>query len=383
MNALADAAVDDAPVAASEDAWTATLDLAALAGIARGEQVRIQGLANRTQDLFERTVALVDDARAGTAAGAACVGGDGRRRFMPQEADLRARFKFAEALGSYATLNSLLDRYAPAYRLTQALAAQTLVAALTPREVTELEQYREQIDAALRHAAEHLAECSLANFSSAELNELTAILGEARHRFELLDALLGRRLIHDVEEAVKRLHGFHEKIQTVQRTLSGIFLVDSEIMFLPARDLVKAVEDIFKAIGNPFVVEHIDGTLLLAARNLLIQVISFYSYYGREQIYQVLGTHQGKAGRAQVAACIRAEIRMLFSVCKASNKLVLTRVMDTAEREFELSVEAIQVEAANRAIVAMERLMPAKVVLPPPPRGFIARLSRWLFRASA
>ena len=38
-------------------------------------------------------------------------------------------------------------------------------------------------------------------------------------------------------------------------------------------------------MGNPFVAEHIDGLLLLAARNLLIEAVSFYSYYGKQQIY--------------------------------------------------------------------------------------------------
>ena len=149
-----------------------------------------------------------------------------------------------------------------------------------------------------------------------------------------------------------------------------------------ANELVKIVEDIFKAIGNPFVVEHIDGTLLLAARNLLIQAISLYSHFGREQIYQVLDANRGKAGRAQIAACIRTEIRLLFGACNASNELVLTRVMDPAEREFELSVEAIQNEATNRAIVAVERLLPATFVMPRrKPRGTFQRLSHWLFRS--
>lgn len=361
-----------------EDDYPATLDLAALAGIGQGDRVVVAGLRNRTLELFESTLGLVDDIDQQRAA---LRQGKYTPAFLPQEEDLRTRFKFAEVLGSYATLNSLLDRYAPAYTLTRAMDQIGTVAEISLPQIAQLEEYRCQIQAALEHAAEFLSEYSIAGFSNEELHELNDILGEARRRFHSLDTLLGMRLIHDVEQAVQRLHRLHEKTQTVQRTISGIFLVDSEIMFLPANELIRMVEDIFKAIGNPFVVQHIDGTLLLAARNLLIQVISFYSYYGREQIYQVFGAHQGKAGRAQVAHCIRDEIRLLFSACKVSNKLVLTRMMDSAEREFELSIEAIQAEAASRAIVAVERLMPIRAVIPPRKhRGIFQRLSHWLFR---
>jgi hypothetical protein len=58
--------------------------------------------------------------------------------------------------------------------------------------------------------------------------------------------------------------------------------------------------------------------------------------------------------------------------------------MDNAEREFELSVEAIEVEATNRAIVAVERLIPVRARLPLPTRqGVLRRLARWLFRSAA
>jgi len=363
--------------------YVRTLDLAALAGVDVRDVIEIRGFRHRTIELFEVTQKLVDTADAACgepplAPSAPSV------RYLPQEADLRARFKLAEALGSYATLNSLLDRYAPAYRLTHAASSATSVAAISANEIAQIEDYRDQIEDALRHAAEHLASGSMANYSATELSELNAILHEARARFHTIESVLGMRLIHDVELGVQRLAQLYEKTQTVQRTVSGIFLVDSEVMFLPAQELVRIVEAIFKAIGNPFVVAHIDGTLLLAARNLLIQVVSFYSYYGREQIYQVMGTHPGKGARGQIATCIRAEIKLLFAACKASNKLILTRVMDHAEREFELSIEAIQIEATKRAIVAVERLIPVRPSLPLPARhGVLRRLARWLFRSAA
>lgn len=364
-----------------------TLDLAALAGVGREDRVRVQGLRNRTMEIFERTLELIgqdapeETARSrteGQGAGAAAV------RFIPQEKDLRARFVFAEALGSYATLNSLLDRYAPAYQLTRAIDEPSLVEAISEREVEMLEEYRDQIEAALMHATEHLGAHAARGFSDEELQELNDILREARDRYRAIETVLGMRLIHEVEQSVHELYRLHEKTQTVQRTITGIFMIDSEIMFMPTADLVRIVENIFKAIGNPFVVENIDGTMLLAARNLLIQVVSFYSYYGREQIYRVFEKNQSKAGRAQIATCIRNEIKMLFSACRVNNKLVLTRLMENAEREFELSVESVQIEATNRAIVAVERLMPVQAQMPKPkPKSLLRKLTTWLFRETA
>lgn len=361
-----------------------TLDLAALAGVGREDEVRVQGLHNRTLEIFERTLELVGgDAPAERAPRPEPEDRPGVR-FIPQEKELRARFVFAEALGSYATLNSLLDRYAPAYQLTRVIDEPSLVQNISPREVSMLEEYRDQIETALRHATEHLREHAISEFSDEELQELNDILLEARDRYAAIETVLGMHLIHEVEQAVHELNRLHEKTQTVQRTITGVFMIDSEIMFMPTADLVRIVENIFKAIGNPFVVENIDGMMLLAARNLLIHVVSFYSYYGREQIYRVFEKNQSKAGRAQIAACIRSEVRSLFSACRANNKLVLTRLMENAEREFELSVESVQIEATNRAIVAVERLMPVQAPLPKPkPKGLLRKLATWLFREPA
>lgn len=376
------------PAAAPGNLAEMTLDLAAIAGLAPGDQVRIQGINNSTLDLFERTFELLSSGEFApgddTIPPAPLPGGSSAApeiRYLPQHDDLRARFKFAEVLGSYGTLNSLLDRFAPVIELSETMVRTSRVGELSVQEVAMLEDYREQVRLALEHASAHLAVSSIAEFTSEELGELNDILNEARRRYHELDTVLGMRLIHDVEKAVQRLRQICEKVASVERSLTGIFLVESEIMFVPSAELIKLVDDIFKAIGNPFVVDNIDGTLLLAARNLLIQVVCFYAYYGREQIYQLCGGNQGKTGRSKVATYIRDEIRVLFSACKANNKLVLTRVMSNTEREFEISVEAIQTEAARQAITEVNRLMPARPVIPKPPaRSLLARLAGWLFR---
>ena len=141
------------------------------------------------------------------------------------------------------------------------------------------------------------------------------------------------------------------------------------------------VNDLFKAVGNPYVAENIDGMLLLAARNLLIEAVSFYSYYGKEQIYNVFRRGQTTVNRSAISHHIRSEIRKLFRACITENKLVLKRMMLNAEREFEISVEAIQQAAEERAIDIVNKLIPEEAAAPPPPPpGFLSRVKTWLFR---
>jgi len=119
--------------------------------------------------------------------------------------------------------------------------------------------------------------------------------------------------------------------------------------------------------------------LLLAARNLLIDVVSFYSYYGKNQIYSVLQRGGSNVSSQAITARIRHEIRRLFDACKQDNRLVLTRVMSDAQREFEISVEAIQSEAEFFAVEAVKLLIPPGESAPPPPRrSLLRRLFGWL-----
>ena len=78
---------------------------------------------------------------------------------------------------------------------------------------------------------------------------------------------------------------------------------------------------------------------------------------------------------------IRAEIRELFLACKKQNRLVLERIMNDAEREFEISVEPIRAEAERSTIETLVQLIPDGV--PPPlllPKTRRQRISYWLFR---
>lgn len=376
MHAVAD---PDPATRASNTAYEATLDLAALAQVARGERVEVERIGDRTLDLFERTLEIVD-----TESGAEPLAGAGPadpERFVPEHGDLRQRFLFAETLGSYSTLHDLLDGYSPAHRLSQDFERKSLIARLTAAELSALEDYRDQIHDALVHANEYLLSNVSGGYSAEELQELNAILREARSRFETVNSILGMQLIYEIEDGVRRLYAFQDKIRSVQRSFDGIFLVDHEVMFMPTNDLVAIVNTVFKAVGNPYVAEHIDGLLLLAARNLLIQAVSFYSYYGKQQIYTAFKRNRTAANRSMITHHIRSEIRKLFRACMTDNKLVLKRVMNDVEREFELSIDAIRDEAERSAVAAVSLLLPEPVEREPEPaQSLMARLSRWLFR---
>ena len=366
----------------AEPAFDTTLDLAVIARVNRGERVDVVAFdADRTQELFDRTVRLVDEQVQGASGDSPSARAPTVLHYVPEHEDLRKRFIFAEAVGSYSALHDLLNGYSPAYQLFTSYEFRVTVNRLTREEVRVLEAYRDQVHAALVHASQYLYDNLSSGFSAEELQELNGILREARERDDCVTTILGMNLIHEVEEAVQRLHALEQKMRSVQATVDGIFLVNSEVMFVPANDLIDIVNTIFSAVGNPHVARNIDGIMLLAARNLLIQVVSFYSYYGRQQIYNVFKRNAVTVNQAAIAHHIRAEIRNLFKACKAENRLVLKRVMAHAEREFELSVDSIREEAESIAIAALGRLMPPAPMpeLPPPP-GFLRRVASWLFR---
>jgi hypothetical protein len=376
MHALALSEVLDE---SQDNGYEVTLDLAVLAQVSRGDRVEVENLADRTLELFKRTLRIVDEQSEDVAT--APREPQNPNRFVPEHRDLRQRFLFAETLGSYSTLHDLLDGYSPAYRLSMDYDETSRIAHLNDLEVRALEEYREQINSALLHANEYLLANASSGYTAEELQELNEILLEARARFESVTAILGMNLIYEVEVSVRQLYAFQEKIRTVQRSIDGIFLVDSEVMFMPTNDLIKIVNNLFKAVGNPFVAEHIDGITLLAARNLLIQAVSFYSYYGRQQIYTVFKRNHATVNRSMITHHIRSEIKKLFRACKTQNRLVLKRVMNDAEHEFEISVESIRAEAERSAIKAVNQLIPEDVAPPPPvPKTLRQRISHWLFR---
>ncbi|MGR8947215.1 MAG: hypothetical protein ACU84Q_04155 [Gammaproteobacteria bacterium] len=358
-----------------------TVDLAVLAQVNRGDRIEIDMSADKTLELFGRTLKVVEQHGSEVEEASSGTHKADKNRFVPEHRDLRQRFIFAETLGSYSTLHDLMDQHSPAYRMSQTYSGKVKQTRLTEPQIRALEEYRTQIHEALLHANQYLLENANAEYSTEELHELNEILTEAKERFQAVTAILGVQLIHDVEDAVRKLYGFQEKMRTVSRSIDGIFMVDSEVMFIPTNELVKIVNDLFKAVGNPYVAENIDGMLLLAARNLLIESVSFYSYYGKEQIYRVFRRGQATVSRAAISHQIRGEIKKLFRACTVNNKLVLRRMMASAEREFEISIEAIQSAAEMRAIEVVNKLIPEEPPAPPPPPPtLMTRLKTWLFR---
>ncbi len=249
----------------AEPAQDSTLDLSTLARVGREDRIEVVAAGNDcTQELFDRTVRLIDAERpapAATASPAARLA-----QYVPEHADLRKRFIFAEAIGSYSALHDLLNGYSPAYQLFANHERQAQATRLSRAEVQVLEDYRSQVHGALGHASRYLHENLGSGYSAEELRELNDILLEARERYDCVTAILGMNLIHEVGEAVRTLHELEQKMRSVQPTIDGIFLVGAEFMFVPANDLIRVVNCIFAAVGNPYVARHIDGVMLLAAR---------------------------------------------------------------------------------------------------------------------
>ncbi len=352
-----------------------TLDLNGLAQVPRGERINVEFKADRTQELFQQTLHVLADSAIDPL--------DVRLRrvarlYTPEHADLRQRFLFAETIGSYSALHDLLNGYSPAYQLFSSAEGSTV--ALSAEECAVLESYRDQIHAALLHANDYLRTNLTQGFTAEELSELNKILLEARTRFERVNVLLGTHLIRGVERAVWELNEINQKLCTAHTAPDGMFLVDSEVMFVPTNRIIACVNVLFNAIGNSFVAQHIDGLLLLAARNLLISIVTFHAYYGREQIFKIVRKPSGTLNPAAVAHYVRQEVRELFKACKSDNRLILRRVMDHAERRFELSVEALRADAETSALRIVEQLLPSPPPMESPPElGFFKRLLARVF----
>lgn len=367
-----------APIAVS--AAFKTLSLTAIARVNHGEEIRVRLITDGTQDLFEKTLRLLDQHQAPAESPGSAEAAE-PDRFIPEHQDLRKRFLYAEAVGGYATLSDLIDSYSPGYKFYDQYDKNGADAALTPATVRTLESYFARMSDALAHAHDYLRKHAAQDFDRAEIGELHEIMTRSRDRARKVSAILGQHLMQEIERAVQMLNAICEKIRTVEKGINGIFLVESEIMFVPATDLIECINNIFKGVGNPYLASKIDGLLLLAARNLMIEVVSFYSYYGKEQIYYSYKKSGGRLGKSTISRLIRKEMKTVFDACKEKNKLVLIRVMKGAERNFELSIEAIQREAERAAVQAVRALLPAPAPLgpPAPKRGWLRSLLARLF----
>ena len=357
-----------------------TIDLNEIARVGRGDRVEVQPLIDDTARLFEQTLALVQEREpaAEPAPARHSVLDRAGDEYLPENEHLRSIYLLAEAVGGYDTFNDLVNRNSPGHRLSRNYLEKAQLGPLSADEVQALEAYQKQILDALRSATHYLREVAVHRFTREELHELHDVILNASERSRELTKVLGTHLMHEVEHAVQQLHELRAKTRHVEYTVDGIFLVDSEVMFVPTNELIRLVGVIFDAVGNPWLARNIDGVLLLAARNLLIDVVAFSAYYGKHQIYTLFQRGGSGVPPQVITARIRGEIRKLFAACARDNRLVLTRVMRDARREFELSVDAIEAEAEYSACEVVRRFMPAPEPEAPPPRGLWARLRAWL-----
>jgi len=355
-----------------------TLDLKELAKVLRNERVEVQRVHDRTDELFQKTLKLLRTS------------GEQRSisfqppkertdRYVPDNEDLRRLYLFAEAVGGYERLHDLVYQYSPGRTISDRYGRKIEEAALSEEELRTLEEYHEQINDALRNAHQYLIDNPMEHFTSAEMQELFDILVTASERSKELTRIIGIHLMKELEKSIHALNDYREKIRSVQKTVYGVFMIDQEVMFIPTFELIHHVNVIFRCVGNPYLTDEVDGVMLLAARNLLIDVVSFHSYYGKEQIYNLVTKGSGPMAVRVITQRIRNEVHKVFEACQADNKLVLTRVMQDAETRFELSVDAIESEAVDAAVEQVKVFLPREQApVEPERKGFFRRLLDWL-----
>ncbi len=346
-------------------------DLRRLAMVGREEQVRVEPVPDRTVEVFDQTLQIINqEADRGRDRHPAEVG--------LRDEELRKVFRFAEILGGYDAFNDLSRDTSPVHRLSKTYGEVVQHRALSERELRQLEEIHTALSAAVDNARREYRETGLAGLSVEEMKELHAMVTQARDLAREITAIMGKDLMGRIERAVQRLNEFRLKAMAVEHSVSGVFLVEDEVMYIPEEELVESIATIFRGVGNPYLANNIDGVTLLAARNMLIEVVSFYSYYGKHQIYQLF-KHGSTVDKQRMTLRIRNEIRKILRACKEDNKLVLTRIMSKEEEQLDLSIEAIQQEAEREAVDAVTRIIPPEAPPPPPPRrGWLQRLLGWL-----
>lgn len=370
----------DAPVAGAVKSEK-TLDIYELAALERGARVHVQAIPDITLEVFEQTLDFITQ-ESGAQEGSGAVSTERLARKLeeaPDDSELRKGFIFAEILGGYDAVNDLTRHDSPAYRLSLRYGEAMLSCPLGGREQHHLEEYHDALKGAVQNARDYYQKTGLQGLTVDEMQELYALVMGARDKTKEVAEILGQNLILRVEQAVARLHHIREKILHVEQSLDGIFLVDDEVLFIATTELREIVDDIFRGVGNPYLAGNIDGVLLLAARNLLIEVVSFYSYYGKHQIYQLFA-HDRSVDRRHVTMRIRSEIRKILNACKEDNKLVLTRIMEDEAENLDLSIEAIQCEAEKEAVDAVVKILPMVESASPSVKkeGWVKRLFGWL-----
>ena len=147
----------------------ATIALAELARIDRGDRVDVQSVADSTQELFDRTLALVSDEL-----GPEPTIRHGRRslksEFVPRNEDLRAIFLLAEAVGSYEAFNDLVNEHSPGNLLSRDFSEKARQGSLSRRDLEKLTDYQTQIHDSLRNANAYLRDVAVDEFNRDELH---------------------------------------------------------------------------------------------------------------------------------------------------------------------------------------------------------------------
>ncbi|MDZ7752743.1 MAG: hypothetical protein U5S82_14000 [Gammaproteobacteria bacterium] len=367
-----------APSSASPDAADRrdeVLNVEALAQLGHNETVRVMPIPDATSEAFDQTLAVIDlRAEHGEVAGP----DDAEALAAPRDGDLRTVYKFASILGGYDAFNDLTRSDSPTIRLIATFREVIKERDLTSDEIGRLEDIHHQLKQAVDRTRQRYRETHFEGLTTEEIKELHALVSRARDMANEVNLIIGENLMKQIRQAVERLNVIRLKALGVERSVSGIFLVDDEVMYIPEEELAASINTIFRGVGNPHLANNIDGVLLLAARNVLIEVVSFYAYYGKHQIYQLFKVNSA-VDRQRVTLRIRNEIRKILRACKEDNKLVLTRVMAKEEERLDMSIEAIMREAEKSAVEAVIRILPPEAP-PPPPRKkkWYQRLFGWL-----
>ncbi len=361
-------------------------DMRSIAGVGKGEKIEVEKLPEVTLDFVKGVLHILEQEKKT----AKELAEDEKKSAEPYkfdeitDLDLRTVNIEAELFGGYDLYNELVSDHVPTLQILKDFADKEDTSGLTEQEAKILEQHVHDVSEALDNVKKNITHEKLKSMHKAELEELHDIIVAAIDRYGKIVRILGSYNLEKLTDVIAILYEYNNKIQGVDKTVTGISMVESEFLFIPDEELAECIDILFIGIGNPYFVNHVDPAYLLAARKLLIHSIGFYCYYGKEGLSgdRAAGTD---VDPGKIHSRVRNELKKLLRFFNHDNKITITCTTTQNTTELvEFSIKSITEEAELYAMDLVRHTQPGRNAKPKlfrrkakkdnEPEGFFKRL---------
>ena len=341
-------------------------DMRSIAGVGKGDNIDVEKLPEVTLDFVKGVLHILEQEKK-TAKESSEEKNKSKETYKFDEItdlDLRTVNIEADLFGGYDLYNELVSHHVPTLQILKEFGDKEDVSGLTDQEATILIQHIHDVSEALDNVKKNITHEKLKSMHKEELDELHDIIVAAIDRYGKIVRILGSYNLEKLTDVITILYEYNSKIQGVDKTVTGISMVDSEFLFIPDDELAECIDILFIGIGNPYFVNHIDPAFLLAARKLLIHSIGFYCYYGKEGLSgdRAAGT---EVDPKAVHARVKNELKKLLRFFNHDNRIAITCTTPRKTTELiEFSIKSITEEAEQYAMELVRHTQPGRNAKP-------------------